>query len=214
MLLVRDSGEGIPSEIQHRVFEPFFTTKDLGRGTGLGLATVYGIVKQAKGAIEVESRMGQGTTFRIYLPAISPEEAGVPQAGKSPVRSIPASTILLAEDEPGVRSLGATVLRMAGSVVLEAGDGTEAIEISRNYAGRIDLLVSDLMMPRMRGTELADRLRATRPGMRVLYITGYAREAVDGRAFEGATSLLKPFSPDQLVQAVSAALAGNPTKTS
>jgi signal transduction histidine kinase/ActR/RegA family two-component response regulator len=214
LLLVRDSGSGISGEVQNRMFEPFFTTKERGRGTGLGLSTVYGIVKQANGFIEVESKLGLGTAFRIYLPALDAvANHHSPQAADASESAVPAATVLFAEDEPGVRSMGATVLRMAGWSVLEAGDGAQALEMARNYPHRIDLLISDLMMPRMLGTELADRLRASRPDVRVLFITGYAPDAVDGRAFGGAPYLLKPFSPDKFVEAATEALAGSLART-
>ncbi|HET7229654.1 MAG TPA: PAS domain S-box protein [Longimicrobium sp.] len=208
MLCVSDTGQGMDPETRERAFEPFFTTKPAGRGTGLGLSTVYGIVKQSGGFIWLDSELGRGTRVRIYLPPVAAPAAPAPvAAGASPPRQ-GRGTVLLAEDEVTVRRLAVRVLRRGGFTVLEAGDGEEALSVAHDHPGPLDLLVTDLVMPRLGGRELAGRLRAARPGIPVVYVSGYAEEAVqrDGVLDPGARFLPKPFTAEQLIDAVHAAL--------
>ncbi len=210
-LRVSDNGSGMAEEILSRIFEPFFTTKDMGKGTGLGLATVYGIVKQSGGYIRVVSAPGQGTSFSVYLPAAEgeepdaeedrPEENGVDLEGKW--------TILLVEDEEMVRELAIEIFRGAGYTVFDAPNGAAALAISDRYDGRIDLLVTDLVMPGMNGIELARRVCDSRPGLPVLFMSGYAEDAKTllGRLDEGRAFLQKPITPTKLSRAVREILA-------
>jgi two-component system cell cycle sensor histidine kinase/response regulator CckA len=204
MLTVRDTGIGMDRDTQAQVFEPFFTTKEVGQGTGLGLSTAYGIVTQARGHIGVESRPGAGTTFRVHLPTDAhaadveaPAEAdAAPRTGRE--------TILVVEDEAAVRSLARDVLSRLGYEVLVASDGRQALDVAKRHRRRIDLLVSDVVLPRLRGVEVADRLRARRPGLRVLYISGYTQTAIvhDGLLDPGVNFLAKPFRPADLANRV------------
>ncbi len=207
-LSVRDTGEGMDAETRSRVFEPFFTTKPAGQGTGLGLATVYGIVKQTGGGILLESEPGEGATFSIYLPRADGEVEA--EEDLAPVRAErPASgTVLVAEDEELVRELLCETLRREGYAVLCGRDGVEALEIARGHAGWIDLLVSDIVMPRMEGGDLAVALRALWPELPVLFVTGYSDRLVEeGVApVPGAEVLEKPFSSQELVRNVRAML--------
>jgi two-component system, cell cycle sensor histidine kinase and response regulator CckA len=194
VLTVSDSGEGMTPAVRARAFEPFFTTKEIGKGTGLGLSTVYGIVKRSGGQIEVQSEPDQGTQFRIYLPEtrnaadISPTAASpAPPAGGH-------ETILLAEDEVGIRAMTRAYLEGLGYHVLEAADGSDAVKISRNYHGSIDLVLTDLLMPIMRGDAVVDSIREHRPEVKVLYISGTLE---DLRA-DPAEVLSKPFEFPEL----------------
>jgi two-component system cell cycle sensor histidine kinase/response regulator CckA len=203
-LAVTDTGIGMDDEVRGRLFEPFFTTKELGRGTGLGLATVYGIVRQSGGHIQVRSRPGEGSSFTVYLPrAEAPRPARGALAAAAPV-SGGSETVLVAEDEEAVRHLVCRVLRAKGYRVLEARHAEAALELAAAAAEPIDLLLSDLVMPGLGGRALADRLLNARPGLRVLFITGYAAEAVErqGRLPAGHGLLEKPFTADQLAHKV------------
>jgi PAS domain S-box-containing protein len=204
LLTFSDTGIGIDAETQARIFEPFFTTKEIGKGTGLGLAMVYGIVKQSGGYIWVNSEVGKGTTFRIYLPRT---EVEVDETGPGGIRveaQRGTETLMLVEDDGSVRELVRNVLRDKGYRVLEASRGEEALELSELYAGRIDLLVTDVVMPQMSGCELAHRLVGLRPQVKVLYISGYTDNAAwypGGLDAEGAF-LQKPFTPEALARKV------------
>ncbi len=199
LLAVTDTGCGMDEATKARIFEPFFTTKEVGKGTGLGLATVYGIVKQSGGSIEVDSTPGQGTTFKIYLPRPAREVA--PANGASSERQIIPrgnGTVLLVEDEEAIRSLASLALRSAGYSVVEARDGEEALAVSEGHRGLIDLLVTDVVMPKLNGRQLADRLASTRPTLRVLYMSGYTDDAVLRYGVHrnaGMALLQKPFTP-------------------
>ncbi|MBI5083696.1 MAG: response regulator [Acidobacteria bacterium] len=204
VLIVRDTGMGMSEEIQQRVFEPFFTTKEQGRGTGLGLATVYGIVKQSGGHISLQSAEGAGTTFRIWLPrignGITEPEAPVPpgrQAGGD-------ATILVAEDEEMVRALVCTVLRRSGYRVLEASDAVQALSLLESEAGPVDLLLTDVIMPGMTGKELATHVRLLRPATRVLLMSGHTAGVIQRPEVEelGHDFVAKPFTPDSLAKKV------------
>ena len=204
VLSVSDTGMGMDKETQTHIFEPFFTTKEQGKGTGLGLATVYGIIKQSGGYIFVESEPGQGTRFQIYLPLVEePIETAAAEPRKA---TLPrgTETILLVEDESGVRGLLCSALRLQGYTVLETQDGREAADVSSHYQGPIHLLLTDMVMPRMNGREVVARLQPERPDMKVLYMSGYAEDAwAHHKILEGARPLLqKPFTPDTLIRVV------------
>jgi len=204
MLSVSDTGCGMSPEIQSHAFEPFFTTKAPGKGTGLGLATVYGIVKQSGGHIWLDSEMGRGTTFKIYLPPAE-SEADVPVPVTMPMKARSGrGTILVAEDEEGVRKLILRVLRSKGYTVIEAEDGEQALELSTKYSGKIDLLLTDAVMPGMSGWVLAQRLKTAQPEIRVLYMSGYTDEAVVLHDIleSDVAFLQKPFRFDVLARKV------------
>jgi two-component system cell cycle sensor histidine kinase/response regulator CckA len=207
VLTVVDTGKGMSEETLGHLFEPFFTTKGKGKGTGLGLSTVYGIVKQAGGDVTVSSALEEGTTFRIYLPAV--EEMPAAAAGnQKPARRTGTETVLLAEDDAGLRKLVHDVLRSHGYTVLEAAAPEQAISLCDSHKGPIHLFLSDVIMPRMGGRELAERVLALRPGIRVLYMSGYTAEALPRGMFEerGFTFMQKPFTPEMLLLRVREAL--------
>ena len=198
MLAVTDNGCGMDAETQAHVFEPFFTTKEKGKGTGLGLATVYGVVKQSGGYVWVYSEPGRGTSFKIYLPRI--EETAVPAGrdGKSEMQ-IPergSETILLVEDEKGVRELAREYLASSGYTVIEAEDGHTALELAAMHVGPIHLLLTDVVMPGISGRELAERVSQIRPGIKIIYMSGYTDQAVvhHGILRNDAVLLQKPFT--------------------
>ncbi|MGH9534789.1 MAG: PAS domain S-box protein [Terriglobales bacterium] len=193
LLCVQDTGTGIPPEIQSRIFEPFFTTKERGKGTGLGLAMVYGIMRQSGGYVEVKSEPGQGSQFFLYFPVVEEKEAPEPQV--APRADAPAATILIAEDEDGVRSLVRDTLAAHGFHVLESRDGREALQICAEHPGRIDLLLTDVVMPNLDGRRLAERLHAMRPETKILFMSGYADPQLGDNRKLGQF-LQKPFAPD------------------
>jgi len=198
-LSVQDSGVGMDEETRQRIFEPFFTTKEVGKGTGLGLATVYGIVKQSGGYIWVESEPGTGARFTISLPRV---DAEVPLDGPAPPQGANGrETILLVEDEERVRTLVSAVLARRGYHVIEASHGAQAIDEASRLPGPLHLLIADVVMPGMSGRELAERLATVRPEMRVLYVSGYTDDAIvrHGVVGAGAAFLQKPFELDSLV---------------
>jgi CheY-like chemotaxis protein len=196
-----DTGVGMDAATQARIFEPFFTTKEPGKGTGLGLSMVHGIVRQHGGAIHVRSVVGVGTTFEIYLPQVetATETAGADETGGRPATG--HETILLVEDEDDVRALTREVLERQGYVVLEAGDGLQALQVHEKEGARIDLILTDVVMPRMSGREMVDRVRAVRPDIRVLYMSGYTEDAIVRHGvLEASMRLLgKPFTPSELI---------------
>lgn len=203
-LSVSDTGSGMSSDVLDRIFEPFFTTKEKGKGTGLGLSTVYGIVHQSGGVVSAESEVGRGTTFRILLPA-APESAEADSASPQPSGEHPGTgTILLAEDEEGVRRFVCSVLRSNGYRVLEAGTGREALEVAERHEGPIHLLLTDVVMPEMGGVELRERFSKARPGVTVLMMSGYADRPLP----DGPKLLVKPFTPGVLLARVREALGG------
>ncbi|HWA56896.1 MAG TPA: ATP-binding protein [Gemmatimonadales bacterium] len=203
-LQVQDTGTGMDEPTRLRAFDPFFTTKEPGKGTGLGLATVYGIVRQSGGSVQLESSPGAGTLVRVYLPMVeeAPEAEAPAVAGPGP--SVQGVTTLVVEDEQLVRDLVCRTLRRAGYTVLVASNGEEALALSRATPDPIDLVVTDVVMPRMNGSELAQRLAAERPGIRVLFVSGYANEVLDvrGGLEPGTEYLQKPFVPSVLLDRV------------
>ena len=213
MLAVSDTGIGMAEEVRSRIFEPFFTTKPSGQGTGLGLATVYGIVKQSNGAISVYTEPGLGTTFKVYLPRVlEPAEAvAAPAAGAGRGGS---ETILLAEDNEMVRTLTCEILKRQGYTVVEARHGADALDIARRYHGPIHLLLTDVVMPEMSGPELVSRLGPIRPQMKIVYMSGYTADAIDhqGMLDEGIEFLPKPVGVDTLVRKIREVLDGRRTR--
>jgi PAS domain S-box-containing protein len=203
MVAVTDSGAGMDASVRAHLFEPFFTTKEVGKGTGLGLATVYGIVKQSGGYISVYSEPSIGSSFKVYLPRIET----APHSTFTPAKSRPAygsETILVVEDEPAVLALSRRALEAHGYVVLAASDGHDALRVVERHGGTIHLLVTDVVMPGLSGRQLADSLAARRPGIRVLFMSGYPGDAVvqHGGLPTGSAFLQKPFSPDGLARKV------------
>src|SRR5205807_2652600 len=200
-LSVQDTGTGMDDEKKSRIFEPFFTTKDPGKGTGLGLATVYGIIKQSGGGICVDSELGRGTLFRIYLPhERAPVDQVKPPAPEAPIGSN-SETVLVVEDDDIVRQLICDVLEENGYNVLCAANGLAAIKVSDEYGSTIDLLITDVVMPRMNGPELASRLSLSRPELRVLYVSGYSADEI-GEDSKNVELLQKPFSPQSLLHKI------------
>ena len=204
MLAVSDTGHGMSEEVKRQVFEPFFTTKSKGIGTGLGLATIYGVVKQANGSIEVYSEVGKGTTFKIFLPRVEDEDAGTPVSPLPMELPEGSETVLLVEDEKIVRDVGARILERSGYRVMQAGNGDEAIALAMEYGERIDLLMTDVVMPGMHGRELANRLTRIHPETRVLFTSGYTDNAIvhHGVLDEGVSFIGKPYSPSALAKKV------------
>jgi len=207
-LAVQDTGIGMAGEVQRRAFDPFFTTKAPGKGTGLGLSTVYGIVKQSGGTVWLESAPGAGTTVSIYLPRVAEAPDAVVTAPAEPAAA-PRGTVLVVEDERMVRDLVRRTLARVGYQVLEAVDGEAALALARATSGPIDLLLTDVVMPRLGGRELATRLQAERPGLRVLFMSGYASDVGElQHLVSGAGDFLqKPFAPSRLLERVGALLA-------
>jgi two-component system cell cycle sensor histidine kinase/response regulator CckA len=229
LIEVADTGTGIAPEVIDKIFEPFFSTKEVGKGTGLGLSTVYGIVKQTGGFVYPESELGKGTTFRIFLPRFIPgaHDAGetVPpvdapsidaalaaiEQGASPAADLTGQgIILLVEDEEGLRGLNARGLASRGYTVLEAGNGVEAIEVLEQHGGKVDLVVSDVVMPEMDGPTLLKELRKRDPDTKIIFVSGYAEDAFEKNLPEGGqfAFLPKPFTLKQLVAAVKETMAG------
>ncbi len=204
MLAVSDTGCGMDAETRSHLFEPFFTTKEVGKGTGLGLATVYGIVTQSGGTVSVYSEPGRGTTFKLYLPRVE-DAAGRPVPAGLPAPPVKGSeTILVVEDEKAVRSLACEVLKRNGYTVLEARHGDEALAVSDRHEGRIALMLTDMVMPGKRGPDVARQLAAVRPDMKVLYMSGYADSGIvhQGVLDAGTAFLAKPFTPTALARKV------------
>jgi len=229
LIEVADTGTGIPDEIIGKIFDPFFTTKEVNKGTGLGLSTVYGIVKQSGGFIYPDTKVGKGTTFRIFLPRYIPgadDVQALPPATSAPalagtmaaaeeVRRAATDltghgTILLVEDEEGLRALNARGLASRGYNVIQAGNGIEAIEALEREHGRVDLVVSDVVMPEMDGPALLKELRKTNPGLKIIFVSGYAEDAFEKNLSDSSqyNFLPKPFTLKQLVSAVKDAMGG------
>jgi two-component system cell cycle sensor histidine kinase/response regulator CckA len=213
LIEVADTGTGMPPEIMEKIFEPFFSTKELGKGTGLGLSTVYGIIKQTGGFIYPESTVGKGTTFRIFLPrhVVTEGEAPVRQAAAAPVRDLTGhERILLVEDEDTVRAFSARALKTTGYEVFEADSGEQALEVLDEIEDRIDLMISDVVMPEMDGPALLQKVRARIPDLKVIFVSGYAEEAFEKNLPPDTqfAFLAKPFTLKQLVAAVKETMSG------
>jgi signal transduction histidine kinase len=207
MLAVSDTGVGMSSQVQTRLFEPFFTTKEPGKGTGLGLATCYGIIKQHGGNIWVYSEVDHGTTFKVYLPRAD-ESVDASAVSEEAEDLGGTETVLLVEDEPAVRELSARVLRNLGYVVLEAINGTEGLGVAQAHTGQIDLLLADVVMPEVGGKAMSAQLTSQYPNLRVLFMSGYTDNAIvhHGQLDEGVAFLQKPFTPTALARKVRAVL--------
>jgi len=202
VLEVSDDGMGMSDEVKAHIFEPFFTTKVVDEGTGLGLATCYGIIKQAGGEIQVETALGKGTTFRIYLPSANEEVTPVDTHQEHEILPGGTERVLLVEDDEKVRTLASKILLGQGYSVLEAANGVEALAVAEDFTGdEIHLLLTDVIMPKMGGLELADRLMTSHPRTKVLYWSGYTNRAFmgdDGVLKENIAFMPKPFSPPAL----------------
>jgi two-component system, cell cycle sensor histidine kinase and response regulator CckA len=201
-LTVTDNGSGMPQEVLEKVFEPFYTTKEIGKGTGLGLSTVYGIVKQNSGYITIHSQPGLGTTVEIYFPKLSDQSKVEP--AKAEDRGMPtgSETVLLVEDQEQLLNITKNILTRLGYSVLEAISPQQAIELAENHNGEIQLLLTDIIMPQMQGTQLAEQLQRRRKDMRVLYMSGYTAETIDrhGLFDKGSHFIEKPFLAQKLAE--------------
>ena len=214
LIEVIDTGTGMAPEVLDNIFEPFFTTKAVGKGTGLGLSTVYGTVKQTGGYVYADSEIGKGTTFRIFLPRHIPEAgqapAPAPREEAAVVHDLTGSaTILLVEDEEAVRAFAVRALTSRGYTVHEASTGAEALDVMTEIEGKVDLVVSDVVMPEMDGPSLLRELRKTQPDLKIIFVSGYAEEAFSKNLPENETFhfLAKPFSLKQLATKVKEVLA-------
>jgi two-component system, cell cycle sensor histidine kinase and response regulator CckA len=210
LLAIRDTGQGMSEETQSHLFEPFFTTKEKGKGTGLGLSTVYGIVKQSGGAIAIESKLGQGTTCKIFFKKVDESTQSVPVVSGLVGRAIGQETILVVEDDPSVRGLVQEALRLSGYEVLVARHGIEALLTGAKHMGPIHLLLTDVAMPQMSGPEVAEKLTVVRPDIKVLFMSGYPDHPVfsHGEVTRGTAFLQKPFTPNVLTRKVREVLDG------
>jgi CheY-like chemotaxis protein len=207
VLSVSDTGEGMDASVTAQIFEPFFTTKELGKGTGLGLSTVYGIVKQSGGHIDVKSAPGSGSTFSVFLPAVEAPARILAPAAVDTVSAAVTATVLLVEDDDAVRQFAEEVLREAGHLVLAAADSNEALELASRDTVRVDVLVTDVVMPGLNGIELADRLERSMPWLRVLFMSGYPADIDVTTSANGRRQFIgKPFKPAELRRSVRALL--------
>ncbi len=209
LLAISDTGTGMSQDVKARVFEPFYTTKGVGQGTGLGLSTCYGIIKQSGGHISVYSELARGTTFKIYLPEV--ESQNLPVIPRINALNLPSGTetILLVEDDPALREMAATLLRRLGYNILTAANGVEALSVRHDRnSGHVDLLFTDVVMPHMSGKELADRVRALYPHTRILFTSSYTENAIvhQGVLDKGVLLLQKPFTPSALAHKLREAL--------
>jgi CheY-like chemotaxis protein len=209
LIAVSDTGHGMDAETRRRIFEPFFTTKEKGKGTGLGLATVYGMIKQAGGDIWVYSEPGHGSTFKLYFPRVAELASDSPEGDASLANRAGGETILVVEDENAVRELTVRMLQQLGYAILTASSGVEALEIAQTHNGAIDLLLTDVVMPGISGRHLADQLLEQRPGTRVLFLSGYTENTVvhHGVLDAGVNFLPKPFSRESLAKKLREVLA-------
>ncbi len=210
MLAVTDTGAGMDEQTKARIFEPFFTTKELGKGTGLGLATVYGVIKQSEGWIWVESELGKGTRFEVYLPCVAAAREAISAPATVVLAGSRGETVLIAEDEDGVRDLASRFLKSAGYTVISANSGTEALASISRWGKPIHLLLTDVVMPRMRGPELAALLRRTYPAIKTVYMSGYQDYGAADGFGKGCFFIQKPFSRDKLLEVIAQALKAAP----
>jgi CheY-like chemotaxis protein len=210
MLVVTDTGTGMDAETQRRMFEPFFTTKDVGKGTGLGLATVYGIVTQSRGHVSVDSEVGRGTSFHVFFPRVDEVHSPPPPRAESPRPSRATGTILVVEDDEAVRRVTVRILRARGYEVLEARCAADAREVFAEHGARIDLLLTDVVMPETSGPKLVEALSGSWPSLRVLFMSGYpgSSGAHEDQLAVGAPYIEKPFTASSLVEKVHDVLAG------
>ena len=213
LLTVSDDGCGIEKDVLHNLFEPFFTTKEFGKGTGLGLATVYGIVKQNNGFINVHSELGKGTTFKIYLPRHMENVTQIEKEDQKEPAAHGHETILLVEDEPVILKVGKIMLENLGYKVLTANSPIQAINIAKDHASAIDLLITDVIMPEMHGRDLARNILSIIPDIKCMFMSGYTADVIarDGLIDEGTHFIQKPFSRNALAVKVRKAL-GNGNK--
>ena len=202
LIAVSDNGHGMDAETRRRIFEPFFTTKEKGKGTGLGLATVYGMIKQTGGDIWVYSEPGRGSTFKLYFPRVAEPVSDSLEGETAPAKRAGGQTVLVVEDEPSVRDLTVRILQQLGYEILTASGGPEALELCQTYPGTIDLLLTDVVMPGMSGRQLADQLLLERPDIKVLFLSGYTENTVvhHGVLDAGVNFLPKPFSRESLAR--------------
>ena len=210
LLSVGDTGEGMPPDVLARLFEPFFTTKERGHGTGLGLATVYGIVSQSGGHIRVQSEVGAGTTFKIYLPVAVPSEIPAIADRKAPPHVLTGTeTVLVVEDEASIRALSERILRRHGYTVLLAANGDEAQRVCQDHQGPIHIALMDVILPGRSGRVVAEWITQQRPETRIVYMSGYSDNAITrhGMLDPGTTLVEKPFSPETLVRKIREVLA-------
>jgi len=214
LLEVTDTGTGMDQQTQARIFEPFFTTKAVGEGTGLGLATVYGIVKQSNGHIEVQSTLGHGSSFKIYLPAAEQTEADQESRNNSAETAFSGETVLVVEDAKPLRGLICEALSASGCTVLSARDGREALQIVNERKGVIDLLLTDVIMPGISGPALAKQVRSLRPQTKILYMSGYSGEFLPDMLTPGVSFIQKPFTLADLARKIRKMLAAKPKETS
>ena len=214
LLEVTDTGTGMDQQTQARIFEPFFTTKAVGKGTGLGLATVYGIVKQSNGHIEVQSTLGHGSSFKIYLPAAEQTEADQESRNNSAETAFSGETVLVVEDAKPLRGLICEALSASGCTVLSARDGREALQIVNERKGVIDLLLTDVIMPGISGPALAKQVRSLRPQTKILYMSGYSGEFLPDMLTPGVSFIQKPFTLADLARKIRKMLAAKPKETS
>jgi len=201
MLAITDTGVGMSAAVKAHIFDPFFSTKGVGEGTGLGLSTCYGIVKQSGGHISVYSEPGRGTTFKMYLPQVESQPRVPIPPLDAPELPRGTETILLVEDDPALREMAATLLRRLGYTVMVAADGIEALNLKqKSGSGHIDMLFTDVVMPHMSGKELSDRVRVLYPQTRILFTSAYTESAIEHQSMlsKGAALLQKPFTPSAL----------------
>jgi CheY-like chemotaxis protein len=210
MVAVSDTGMGMSKAIQCKIFEPFFTTKELGKGTGLGLSTVYGVVKQSGGYIWVYSEIGKGTTFKVYFPAVL--EAGRDALPAAPAAAVTSGTetILLVEDEESLRSVAKEYLTAQGYTVLDAANGVAALDVGQAHNGQIDILVTDVIMPKLGGSALVKHIHKVRPNLKVIYVSGYTEDTIGhhGVLNEGVNFVQKPYSLEGLAKRIREVLDG------
>jgi len=214
LLTFGDTGCGMDSQVLAKVFDPFFTTKPIGKGTGLGLSTIYGIVKQNNGFINVYSEPGQGTTFRIYFPVVEASELPAGDSAPSEPMAGGSATILLVEDDPLILELGQRILAQLGYEVLAAATPEQAIGIAKEYSGRIDLMITDVVMPQMNGHDLVRRINPILPGLKCLYMSGYTANVIahHGVLDPGVNFLQKPFTIQEIAAKVSQVLHNAPQR--